>query len=504
MDECSRKVFMNHMDHKHTTTIPPFFLMLFCSGISLSLAVFSTAQAQVKGPLQLKGPLRVHQDNPRYFSDDTKCPDGSFNAIYLSGFQFWDVFDAKGNPSPDGMQFGEFLTTAEKYGVNFIRLWRWNELTRFQYGQEDATNFSLHPWARTGPGNALDGQPKFDLRRFNQPYFDQLRSRVTLAGKRGLYVAVMLFEGWSLRNAAKPWAAEGHPFHKQNNINGINGDADGDGRVLETHTLRIPGVNVIQEAYVRKVIDTINDLDNVLYEIANEDGVYSVEWQYHLIRTINAYQATKPRRHPVGMTCLGNDDLSPAADMVQVALLNSPADWISPFTKAPPPYDYNDNPPPGNGTKVIVSDTDHLLGTAADRTWVWKSFIRGLNVNNYMELRDLRADTPRLEQARRAMGDTRQYAERINLAAMQPLNDLATTRYCLANPGVEYLVYQPNNGARFSVELKAGRYDYEWFAPADGKTMRGGNLKATGGWQPFKAPFDGDAVLYLKRVDRPA
>jgi hypothetical protein len=100
---------------------------------------------------------------------------------------------------------------------------------------------------------------------------------VAAAGNRGMYVAVMLFEGWSLRNANKPWASDSHPFSKHSNINGIDGDADGDGRVMETHTLRIPAVNAIQEAYVRKVIDTVNDLDNVLYEISNEDGDYSAE-----------------------------------------------------------------------------------------------------------------------------------------------------------------------------------------------------------------------------------
>jgi hypothetical protein len=33
------------------------------------------------------------------------------------------------------------------------------------------------------------------------------------------------------------------------------------------------------------------------------------------------------------------------------------------------------------------------------------------------------------------------------------------------------------------------------------KTVRGESIKATGGAQRFKAPFDGDAVLYLKKAD---
>ena len=31
-------------------------------------------------------------------------------------------------------------------------------------------------------------------------------------------------------------------------------------------------ITALQEAYVRKVVDTVNDLDNVLYEISNESS----------------------------------------------------------------------------------------------------------------------------------------------------------------------------------------------------------------------------------------
>jgi len=170
-----------------------------------------------------------------------------------------------------------------------------------------------------------------------------------------------------------------------------------------------------------------------------------------------------------------------------------------PYSKAPAPYDYVDNPPPADGRKVIVSDTDHLIGNAGDYSWVWKSFTRGQNVNNYMELRDLRVETPRLEQARRAMGDTRRFAERMNLAAVTPQPALSSSGYCLAARGAEYLVYQPNAGAEFSLGLQPGTYRYEWFSPADGKATRADSITATGHKQQFKPPQQGDAVLYLRK-----
>ena len=64
------------------------------------------------------------------------------------------------------------------------------------------------PFARTGPGQAFDGKPKFDVTQFNQAYFDRLRQRVEAAQERGCYVAVMLFAvdfvaGYSLGNPGR-------------------------------------------------------------------------------------------------------------------------------------------------------------------------------------------------------------------------------------------------------------------------------------------------------------
>lgn len=42
-----------------------------------------------------------------------------------------------------------------------------------------------------------------------------------------------------------------------------------------------PAVLARQEAFVRKVVDTLNDLDKVLYEIINEGG--SLSWQVQMV-----------------------------------------------------------------------------------------------------------------------------------------------------------------------------------------------------------------------------
>ena len=277
------------------------------------------------------------------------------------------------------------------------------------------------------------------------------------------------------------------------------GDPNGDGKGIETHALEVPAVTRFQEAYVRKVVDTVNDLDNVLYEIANESGLLastsgSPDWQYHMLEYLKAYQATKPQQHPVGMTSQGYGGGDDSA-----LLLASSADWISPNPDA---ADYRLDPPAATGRKVIILDTDHLWGLGGDHQWVWKAFVRGHNPI-YMDrvaslVGHFEEDIAPAEDARNAMGHALALANRMDLAGMVPHDELASTRYCLANPGHEYLVYLPDGG-EVTVDLSAaqGTLAVQWVHPVTGTVIPGETT--TGGAKcELEAPFAGDAVVYLR------
>ena len=143
---------------------------------------------------------------------------------------------------------------------------------------------------------------------------------------------------------------------------------------------------------------------------------------------------------------------------------------------------------------------------------MWKSFTRGLNpilMDPYEPLYGIEAkvgalswpDHPLWEPIRRNLGYTLRYANRMDLAAMVPRNDLASTAYCLANPGREYLVYLPDGGKAF-VDLSAasGTFAVEWFSPTIGETVPDAVVRG-GANQAFAAPFGGDAVLYLHSLE---
>ena len=96
------------------------------------------------------------------------------------------------------------------------------------------------------------------------------------------------------------------------------------------------------------------------------------------------------------------------------------------------------------------------------------------------------------------MGLTRRCAERVELARSTPRPELASTGYCLANPGKEYLVYLPDGG-EVKVDLSGvqGEFVIEWMHPITGEVASGGGLEG-GTRQSLRAPFGGDAVLYLR------
>ncbi len=453
-----------------------------------------------------KGPLQVFSANPRYFTD------GSGKAIYLTGSHNWNNLVEGGNTDPpDAFDYKGYLNFLNNHNHNFIRLWAWRapknrEKTELVYNVPQ-------PWLRTGPGMALDSKPKFDLSRFNQLYFDRLRSRVVAARDKEIYVSIMLFEGWCMAGQEKGMNREcwtWHPFNINNNINGINADSNGDGKGYEFYTQSAPlAVKDIQKKYIKKVVDTVNDLDNVLYEIVNEATPSSTSWQYEMVNYLKSYESTKSEQHPVGMTSYYYTNNN-------VDLFNSPADWISPGWT---PSFSGPNPQVADGKKVILLDTDHIFGLGGDRAWVWKSFLRGYNPI-YMDSFDP-SDWEKAkgfwdpEDARKAMGQTLMYAQRINLKDMSPRNDLSSTKYCLANPGSEYLIYKPmrRNPLKFifTVNLKAGTYRYEWFNPRQGIVVSTSSFTVADGNKFFIPPFSfvtfnksyippfifDDAVLYI-------
>ena len=463
-------------------------LIVCIIALSASVLPFCAADLAAYGAEtpEISRPLRVLAGNPRYFTVDGK------RAVYLTGSHNWNVlqdYSEKSYP-PEPLDYDAFLRLLADNHHNFFRMWTWEQQRWDCWSASDAHWRAPSAFARDGSQeNAMDGLPKYDLTRFNDAYFARLRQRVAQAQAKGIYVAVMLFQGVSVEfkrpRYKLPWNS--HPFHAGNNINSIDADTNHDGQGYDFHEWPLAsGVWELQQAYIRKMVDTVNEFDNVLYEVANECHPASTAWQYEVIRCIQHYEASqKPKQHPVGMTAQFPNGST-------TDLYSSPADWISPSGAD---WDFND-PPAATGRKVVLADTDHLPAFRGDPAFVWKAFLRG-NQPLYMD--DLARDEAH-DKVRRAMGSARRYAERFDLAAMTPRPELCSTRYCLANPGKQYLVYAPQ-GAEVKIDLSAeqGKFAVEWFDTLVGTTQAGDTIDG-GAERTLQSPSAADAVMYLRRL----
>lgn len=484
------------------------------------------------------GPLVVSEENPRYFTV-ASADSGVRRAVYLTGSHIWNNLQDGMGPGSDCAEHAEpfdfdaYIRFLKERGHNFIRLWRWEQFKSQAAGGTHHLCMAPQPWARTGVGEAKDGKPKFDLNSFDEAFFTRLRERVAAAGREGIYVAVMLFDGWGLHLSPAPDNVEGHPFFGDNNVSGINITSIKDYQVLPLDAL----VRSFEETYIRKVVDTLHDMPNVLWEVANEspgggsvdkafarmlglkeppDWGDSTQWQYWVIDVVKQHESRQgytPR--PIGMTMQ-----FPVADQTKVndPLYGSRAEWISPgyddemfrdggHPMAPEakPSRWYDDPPAGDGRKVVISDTDHFAPGKGDPLWAWKSFIRGHHtiLMDFGLIGGMQSDDPSFqafEATRYAMGDTRRYADRMNLVDMTPRGDLASTGYALANPGREYLVLQPDEENRsIEVGLVAGTYQVEWHSIATRDTTQAEPLSAPDGKVSLTAPFPrGPVALYLR------
>jgi hypothetical protein len=464
----------------------------------------------------ITGPLVV-SSNPHYFKD------ANGKALILAGSQTWNTLQDWGTGgSAQALDFPAFLKFLAAHQQNFTLLWR-VEMPKFcslpstSSAPPDFT-VSPQPWQRTGPGNATDGGLKFDLNKFDPAFFDRLRARTQALNDAGIYAGIYLFTGEFLNIFRCP--SDGYPFTGANNINGIDDGYTSGSKGTASMTMTAPNdITRYQDAFVEKVIDTLNDLPNVLW-IVSEEAPSDTKWfNDYQIAHIRKYETSKPHQHPIGLA-----GLLPANAATDATLYNSNADWIAPNSTISPTSSCGTGTP---ACKVNVNDSDHSYFGAAwkdtpqqNRNYVWKNFTNGSQVlfmDPYLlyyprEKRNLClspsrgvCETPdkRYDNFRDNLGYTVNYSRRLNLVKVTPHPALTSTGFCLAQTpasGAEYLVYDPAGGS-FTVDLSAmppsRHLQVEWFNPATGMATAGDPIHAGASNQRFTPPFTGDAVLYL-------
>jgi hypothetical protein len=482
-----------------------------------SIAVFSSAMrlngqsAAASSARPITGELKV-SSNPHYFKDASSVP------LILNGSQSWNTFQDWGTEgSVQALDFDAFVKFLTAHGHNFTLLWtvEMPKFCGFPYTLKPADmTVAPLPWKRIGPGRATDGGLKFDLTAFDPSFFDRLRTRVQALNNAGIYAGVYLFSGEFL-NILR-CASDGYPLTGANNINGVDDGYVSGKQGINAITMTASNtITKFQDAYVEKVIDTLNDLPNVLWIVSEEAPSNSTWWNDHQIAHIRAYESAKPHHHPIGYAALIS-----AWDSI---IYNSDADWVAPSVIVSPASSCGTGKP---ACKVNVNDSDHSYywiwnqTPQQNRNFAWENFTTGnqvLFMDPYVVYwphwsRNMcvapahsicRAPDARWDNLRDNLGYILRYSRKMNLANLSPRDTLSSTGFCLAQTpsvGAEYLIYAPAGGS-FTVDLSAmssaRTLAVEWFNPSSGTEFMGKTVSAGSSSQAFTTPFSGDAVLYL-------
>jgi hypothetical protein len=134
--------------------------------------------------------------------------------------------------------------------------------------------FGMSTWNNYFPWKKL-AEHQYDITRLDGNYFEHLKNFVTEAKKYGIIVMIDLFDECGLETKWNRW--EVHAFNSKNNINGYINSTCG---VPDFYN----GKYWPQQAmYIDKVLETLKDFDNVIYEMVNEPSNKAFDekvWKY--------------------------------------------------------------------------------------------------------------------------------------------------------------------------------------------------------------------------------
>ena len=124
-------------------------LTIFYCGLACGPASAATGSEQEAHVA--RGPLRVLDSNPRYFTD------GTGKAIYLTGSHNWNNLQDSGIEHITIFDYYTYLDRLQKYNHNLVRLWVRENAAWASWTNEKVV-FDPLPYRRRGPGTALEGE----------------------------------------------------------------------------------------------------------------------------------------------------------------------------------------------------------------------------------------------------------------------------------------------------------------------------------------------------------
>lgn len=412
--------------------------------------------------------ISLYPSNPHYFAD----PEGK--PLLLTGVYVWDIFCM---PTFD---YKAFFHRLKENSLNFARVW-------LIWGWEEEN--WLCPYQRTGPGVAKDGRPKFDLDKLYSPFFAHLKSVLDAARKEGVYLQLVIFDAWCLKNSEGHW--DRHCFNGANNVNGIDADKDGDGKGLEFCSLGDEKIIAYQKQLIDALLKICAPYENIFFEVANEN-YYDKGWEEEMGKYIKEKEKGQRIKHLVMPLDMPNHD-GAGIKVWDIRALKKG------FEKA-----YQ------NFAQPLIMDTDGIGEPADDviRRAFWTAFVSG----GHFDFLDSAlspqtgggATSPVRSRLYRQMGYIAELAKGVAFWRMKPLDEVVRkgTAFVLGEQGRSYVVYLPFGG-RVQLKLDIPGYcRYRWFDPREGVFSQEGMFNGAREHY-FTPPSEGDWTLLIDKDKQP-
>ena len=444
-------------------------------------------------------PLALHPDNPHYFLFR-----GQPTILITSAEHYGAVLNRD-------FDFEKYLQELEAHGLNLTRTFTGVYCEDFKsFGITRNTLAPVEgklicPWARSDKPGYAGGGNKFDLAKWDDAYFQRLKTFLEEAGKRGIVVELVLFcpfyedSMWNLS-----------PMNAANNVNDIgkvarnaayNRDKNGD-------------LQAAQEALVKKLAAELNGFDNLYFEVCNEPyfGGVTDDWQRRIIDVIADAEQSLPNQHLISQN-VANGSKKIEQPHPGVSIFN--------FHYANPPTAVKEN---FALDKVIGENETGFKGTGDThyRMEAWEFLLAGGGLFNNLDYsfavghedgsyqypnttpgggnRGFRKQIAALKEFLDGFEFTRMKPDEAVIKGGLPANGRARV---LSQPGRQYAAYFFGGpSATPSLALPAGKYQAEWVSPITGEVLKSEAVTAKESPVELASPkFDPDIALRIFRIE---
>ena len=339
------------------------------------------------------------------------------------------------------------------------------------------------PWARSKTPGYAGGGNKFDLTKWDEAYFWRLKSLFREAGKRNIVVEMNLF--CPMYEDAQ-WKVS--PMNAANNVNGI-----GKCGKHEVYTLdKNPDLLAVQEKMTRKIVQELNEFDNLYFEVCNEPyfGGVTMDWQHRIVDVIHETEKPLPNKHLVSMN-IANGSKKIEHPHPGVSIFN--------FHYASPPTAVAEN---FGLNKVIGDNETGFKGTGDDhyRMEAWEFLLAGGGLYNNLDYSFAvgkeygRFEYPPSQpgggsrKLRLQLKFLKNFLYGFDFVRMKPDTSILKSKlpdkthfYALAEPARQYAIYL--NGqlpAELALNVPEGSYRAEYFDVLDGRRLYVAQIGTTG------------------------